>query len=444
MAVDPHLATVSTPLILQAWRRRLARHPDHDFVRFILNGVEHGFCIGVDEAASFRPALRNMQSASQYPQVIEDYLSKETAAGNILGPFPTQIAPSVHINRIGAIPKKHQPGKWRVITDLSCPEGASVNDAIDPHICSLSYITVNQVAAAAVALGKGALIAKIDIKSAYRLIPVHPLDRKWLGVQWDNQVYVDGMLPFGLRSAPKLFNAVADAIEWCVAHEGVDQIFHYLDDFAVLGPPDSPTCANALSTLTKICTELGVPLAPEKQDGPSSVITFLGIIIDTERQELRLPGGKLQRLLEAVAEWRRSKSCTQVELESLIGTLQHACKVIQPGRSFLRRMISLLSITKHRHRHIRLNKEFRSDLAWWHSFAAHWNGASLLIHPSSRSHTLTSDASGSWGCVAWYLSHWFQLAWDQATSEWHIAAKELVPIIIASVIWGICGRAAGS
>ena len=45
---------------------------------------------------------------------------------------------------------------------------------------------------------------------------------------------MDGMLPFGLSSAPKIFNSVADALEWCVSREGVEFIFHYLDDFAVV------------------------------------------------------------------------------------------------------------------------------------------------------------------------------------------------------------------
>ena len=86
------------------------------------------------------------------------------------------------------------------------------------------------------------MIAKIDIKSAYRLIPVHPEDRRWLGMKWEDKVYINGMLPFVLRSAPKIFNSVADVVEWCGSREGVDYIFHYLDDFAVVGPLDSDTC----------------------------------------------------------------------------------------------------------------------------------------------------------------------------------------------------------
>ena len=71
-----------------------------------------------------------------------------------------------------------------------------MNDAIDTKLCSLEYITVDNVADVALSLVIEALIAKIDIKSAYRLIPVCPADRKWLGMQWQDRVYVDGMLPF--------------------------------------------------------------------------------------------------------------------------------------------------------------------------------------------------------------------------------------------------------
>ena len=66
----------------------------------------------------------------------------------------------------------------------------------------------------------------------------------------------------------------------------------------------------------------------------------------------------------------------------------------------------------------------------------HWNGASLIIHPESRKVVITSDASGSWGCGAWHEKEWFQLAWDKGSQLLHIAAKELIPIVIGAVVWG--------
>jgi len=427
---------VTTPLNVLSWESTLAKHPDRDFAHYVVSGLRYGFHIGVDSSCTLSGAKANMLSARQNPAVVEKYINEEVLLGNIQGPFPPGLLSGIHINRFGCIPKKHQPGKWRLITDLSYPSGSSVNDAIDPHLCSLSYISVDQVAHRAMELGMGSLLAKTDIKSAYRLVPVHPEDRHYLGMEWGGCVYVDGMLPFGLRSSPIIFTAIADALEWCIRQAGVDNVFHYLDDYVVLGPPDSNVCQWFLDILERVCAQLGVPLAPEKKEGPSCRITFLGIVIDTLLGELSLPPEKMDRLLMAVRQWKSRKSCTRRELESLIGSLQHACKVIRPGRSFLRRAISALSIAKKPHQFIRLNKEFKSDLAWWATFAEGWNGTSIIINPDQPKIVLTSDASGSWGCGAWSGQKWFQVEWDDISKQRCIAVKELVPIIIAAVIWG--------
>ena len=323
-----------------------------------------------------------------------------------------------------------------MITDLSYPEDASVNDAIKSELSSLSYITVDEVAACTISMGRNSLLTKIDIKAAYRLVPVCPADRACLGMYWKEQVYVDAILPFGLRSAPKIFNAVTDALEWCVAKAGVQVLYHYLDDFIVLGPPASEVCAENLQILQKACNDLGVPLASEKQEGPSTCITFLGIIIDTHYQELRLPSEKLERILATLTEWERQKSCTRRELESLIGTLQHACTVIRPGRTFLRNAIPLLKMAKEQHHHIRLSVEIWSDLAWWKLFASFWNGTALVIPPNYTANIVTSDASGSWGCGAWFENFWFSIKWEQNYGTLHITVKEMVPIIISAITWG--------
>ena len=106
--------------------------------------------------------------------------------------------PNLQVSSFGVIPKKGQPGKWRLIVDLSSPGGASVNDGIDPAEFTLHYITVDQIIRLVSGLGKGALMAKFDVESAYRNVPVHPSDRYLLGMKWRNQYYVDLALPFGL------------------------------------------------------------------------------------------------------------------------------------------------------------------------------------------------------------------------------------------------------
>ena len=127
---------------------------------------------------------------------------------------------------------------------------------------------IDEVVELAVQLGTGAPLAKADIKAAYRLIPVHPQDRPLQAVKWDNQIFIDPMLPFGLHSAPKIFNAVADALQWCLCSREVPLIRHYLDDFILVAPPPhSSQCQTSLDTLLQVCRELGVPIAKEKQRG---------------------------------------------------------------------------------------------------------------------------------------------------------------------------------
>ena len=131
----------------------------------------------------------------------------------------------------------------------------------------------------------------------------------------------------------------------------------------------------------RVCDALDLPVAPEKVDGPSSYILFLGIGIDTKAMELRLPHNKLARLLQSLKGWQTHRACTKRELLSLIGVLQHAVTIVRPGRCFLRHMIDSACRVAQLHHHIRLDRGFRSDVMWWLEFTKVWNGRSL---PSPR------------------------------------------------------------
>jgi len=66
---------------------------------------------------------------------------------------------------------------------------------------------LDHLAALVLSLGKGSFLVKADVQEAYCTVPVHPQDQSLLGVQWNGCIYVDRMLPFNLRSAPKIFSA---------------------------------------------------------------------------------------------------------------------------------------------------------------------------------------------------------------------------------------------
>ena len=89
-------------------------------------------------------------------------------------------------------------------------------------------------------------LVKVDIRQAYRIVPVHPEDRLLLGMVWDGGLFVDTALPFGLRSAPKIFTGISDALEWIVKKEGIGWVAHYLDDFLVVATSERSQCEEDL------------------------------------------------------------------------------------------------------------------------------------------------------------------------------------------------------
>lgn len=422
-------------------------HPDREFADLITAGVWEGFRIGFDYGRVERSqsTSRNMASAYEHPTVVSDYLAEECRKGRVLGPFKHPPVPCLLVSRFGVIQKRGQPNKWRLIMDLSYPEVSSVNDAISGEDCSLSYVSVDQIAACVLALGRGSLLAKSDVKQAYRQVPVHPQDHILLGMSWKGHYYVDALLPFGLRSAPLIFSALADALEWVVRQAGVKYIFHYIDDFIIVGPPGDSQCEEGLRALQQTAHNLGVVLAEDKTEGPATQLTILGIEVDSVAMTLCLPVEKLQRLRTLLAEWQGRKSGLRRELESLVGQLQHASKVVRAGRCFMRRQYDLLANTHHFQKHfrVRLNAECQADVEWWVPFCMHWNSVSILRQcqaPQADIH-LHSDASGSWVCGAHWKGLWFQVAWDRLPiADATIAPKELFPILVVCVCCGvICG-----
>ena len=156
----------------------LAHHPDREYVGYILSGIQEGFRIGYERGVhGLGSARKNMKSAEENPQVVNDCLEAEKKREVLLGPFEWSEVAEVHLSRFGVIPKKTQPGKWRLIVDLSHPEGRSVNDGISCELCSLQYIHMEEMVRKLLELGLGVQMAKMDIERAYRMVPVHPQDR---------------------------------------------------------------------------------------------------------------------------------------------------------------------------------------------------------------------------------------------------------------------------
>ena len=184
-------------------------------------------------------------------------------------------------------------------------------------------------------------MAKIDLKADFRMVPIVAEEWDLLGFHWKGKYYVDTCLPFGLRSAPYIFNQFASALHWIMATNYVSDLIHYLDKFLLAGPPGQPTCSESTETMLRVCEKLGISVALDKLEGPATTITFLGITIDTTLQQLRLPPDKLQEMTLLIKSWLGKHKTTKRDLLSLIGKLSFAVKVVLSGRLFLRQLTEL-------------------------------------------------------------------------------------------------------
>ena len=427
---------------ISALETELARHPDRLFVDNLLDGMLHGFRIGYNGP---RDSLisPNLRSALDNPTIVHEYLSKECERGHTAGPFSNPPCMPFRSAGIGVVPKKS--GGHRLIVHLSAPAGDSINDGISGDEYSLEYVTVDDVVAHVVKQGPGALLYKVDIQHAFRNVPVHPDDWPLLGMVWDGVYYFDKVLPFGLRSSPAIFNRLAEALCWILRFEySLPALEHYLDDFIGVSPPShhvaTSSAAMHKATLMTVFDNLGVPMAvgEDKNVGPTTVMTVLGIEVDSVAQVCRLPDEKLHSILDLLEVWSTRTTCTKKELLSLIGSLSFAAKVVPPGRTFIRRLLDLSCSASALSDVLVLDDEARLDIQWWVSFIQDWNGRSFfhdITWTKSPDLELYTDASdlgfGGYFCGRWFLGSWP----DPLVSE-PIMVRELYPIALCCLLWG--------
>ena len=169
--------------------------------------------------------------------------------------------------------------------------------------------------------------------------------------------------------------------------------------------------------------------------GPNHHIAILGLILDSIRQEIRLPPEKLQEILHLLDLWATCKNTMKRELLSLIGKLSFAARAVPAGRLFLRRLIMLSTTVTQFHHHIHLTADVRANIEWWQTFLPTWR----FIDPATSATAdmdLFTDAAGHLGCGAYLKGSWFHYTWDAHQASYSIQWKELFAIVAAALTWG--------
>ena len=403
---------------------------------YLVNSFISGFTLGTIETPKMSNS-KNLASALQHPVIVDNKLEKEISLNRIAGPFPSPPFLNLVISPLGVVPKKAE-GEFRLIHHLSYPEGGSVNDCIPREFSSVTYATIDQAITLVKSLGTGCFLAKSDIKSAFRIIPVRPEEYHLLGIKWKGMFYYDKCLPMGCSSSYRIFEEFSSALHWIMEHKlHASGVVHILDDFLFAGK-SFKHCNIHLDKFLSLCKDIGVPIAQEKTYRPATTMSFVGLEIDTVEMTVRLPIDKLQKARAIIKSLSSRKKVTLKEIQEAVGFLNFACMVVYPGRTFLRRLIDLTCKVSKPGHHLRINGEHRADLKMWSVFLDSFNGKSLFLEDkwmSSIALQMHTDASGSLGYGAIMDLMWFNGTWPENWKAYHITVLELYPIVAAVVVW---------
>lgn len=191
----------------------------------------------------------------------------------------------------------------------------------------------------------------------------------------EEKIYFDKALAFGNKASSRIFCRFADIIIWIATQQGIKSIIHYVDDFLIISKTDRQ---KELDQFLRILDIMKVLFKESKLEGPSTEITFLGILINTESMSVSVPYKKKKKIKELLTEWSSRRWCYMKDLQSLVGSLIWLCQVVPQGRPFVQRFIKAQGVSKNLKHHIRFTKSMLADIQWWSNVIMQWPGTYLM------------------------------------------------------------------
>ena len=413
--------------------------------------LEFGFPLGIKDCESVLRDIskkelwkfKNHKGAFNYPNEITKYLEKEALNKAIIGPFKNNpFSSGMKISPLNSVPKKESSDR-RVILDLSFPKGNSVNDYINKkeyldEKVEIVFPKVDDFVQLIKAKGRGCLLYKCDLARAYRQIPICPSSFNYVAFCWKKHIYFDSVLTMGSRSAAYCCQLVTNAIVFMLFKIGIS-VLNYLDDLASAEKPDLANFGFAM--LREILNKCGIKESVEKASPPATIMTFIGILFNTEKMTVEVTSERLAEIGELLKLWLNKESASIREIQSLLGKLNFVAACVKPGRIFISRMLKWLKILYHEDSNCEHQIPYyvKKDLQWWNRFLLTYNGISMMMTEEfSKPDEVFSTDSCLTACGGYWQGNYFHAKFPEKISELNFSINilEMLSIIICLRLWG--------
>ena len=448
-----NLKDIVTPVKVGVYEQLLKESGyDKDKTRYLVSGFKSGFSSGYQGPKKVSREANNLILRVGSKTELWNKVMSEVQANRYAGPFK-QVPHKYFIQSpIGLVPKD-KGTKTRLIFHLSYPKtGDSVNSGIPKELCTVKYPDFMDAVRLCFKAGKNCKCGKSDMSMAFRNIPMDRKSWKFLVLKCKHPIsgeiyyFVDKCMPFGTSISCAIFQEFSNSVAHIVRFKTKKPLVNYLDDYFFVALMKM-LCDAQMSYFLEVCRQINFPVSLEKTVWGTTLLTFLGLLIDSVNQLICIPMDKLERAQNMIGYFlnKRNQKVTVLEVQKLAGFLNFLCRAIVPGRAFVRRLYNLTAETKLLpHHHVRITEEIRLDLNIKKTFL---DQPLIFSRPfldsvvrTAKDVGMYSDASGSSikGAGTYCGSAWTVCQWDKIwmdTEQPSIEYLELYGVTIGILLW---------
>jgi hypothetical protein len=378
--------------------------------------------------------LSNAPSVLEYGNIFTTTLSEWIDKGFVAGPF---LNPPVQDFRANSLMAEAQKDKVRPILNMSSPKGWSFNCNVNKFEVPRTYqSSARMFGQTLLEVGRDAIITKMDMRDAFKLVPAKVDDYRLQGFRWLNRYFIDTQQIFGSTPSVSNFDRLAETVlDIVTVKTGVPRqnVHRTLDDVVCVAQPDSGWCQSFSKTYRATCAQLDIPLAddcPKKEKAFTceTAGTVLGVQFRSDTLQWRMGEQKINGLLNGIHLMSTCGHADLKQTERLVGKLNNFGQMMPLLKTFRRPMNEFLaSFGEDYDILLPVPEEFLRDLKIWYAVIADsWNWMNIpreQENPDTTAISFTSDAAGGLGNEEWAgvasLGHYSEKSfWFMCRGKW--------------------------
>ena len=341
--VNHDMENIVTPINVEMYSQ-LLNESGYDKIKAqkLVNGFRNGFSIGYQGSEDVKRYSPNLKIRIGDEIDLWNKVMKEVKLNRYAGPFEEIPFDNFIQSPIGLVPKD-DGHDTHLIFHLSYPRNGkceSLNANTPEYLCKVKYPDFNVAIQRCMEEGKFCHLGRSDVRSAFRNLGILRKHWKFLCMKAKNPLdgktyyFFDKCLPFGSSVSCKIFqDSVAWIVQWRLKTK--KKVTNYLDDFLFVALCKL-MCNMKIQVFLDTCKLINLPVSMEKTFWASTQMTFLGFLIDTVRQLVCVPAGKITKGLNMILHVLSKKKVTILQIQKICGFLNFLGRCIVPGRAFTR------------------------------------------------------------------------------------------------------------